>query len=380
MQVLRKWGNNKPTCSLSFLRALTLTSKECWLLTELCQGSVSRRKNFCQCGQRTRVASGIPPGRRQFFLMRRKQWVSALALELGLLWLNCWKCHLNPKSSKQWRKPWKRKAFAMMNGMRQMWPRMLTSKPSWSAGTCPGFKTLGANLRTLKAGLNRWMLKKVEGKWTNSCPLSWEAWGQPSFGPWGTLRPVLWVSYSTECEQDKLGERNCQGPRPVRKAWSQVQPGLERQRHWIGELGAEGAEGDQAAEVLLGCRRRLRAEGFQWPEHVGCCESMGQQHPGIPQQSQGQGEIQHSTPLSKLQLRFFWFIPHRFVWSLGTASRGLCIKVSGKSDLTRKAKGEVKKFCTEWTCKKLCHLLFCWNNHPNKEGLCLLQNGFWKYI
>ena len=68
---LRKQQANMVT--LSLLRALTLTSKECLLLTKLCQGSVTKKRNFCHCGQRTSLANGIPPGKKQFFLMRRRQ-------------------------------------------------------------------------------------------------------------------------------------------------------------------------------------------------------------------------------------------------------------------------------------------------------------------
>ena len=37
------------------------------------QGSVTKKRNFCHCGQRTSLANGIPPGKKQFFLMRRRQ-------------------------------------------------------------------------------------------------------------------------------------------------------------------------------------------------------------------------------------------------------------------------------------------------------------------
>ena len=284
------WGSSNPTCSLSLLRAVTLTSKECWLLTKLCQGSVTRKRNFCHCGQRTSLANGIPPGKKQFFLRRRRQWVSALVLELGFLWLSCWKCLLTPKNSKQWRNAWKIKAFATMNGMRQMWPRRLTSLP---LGLVQGAKHL------VQAGeLSR--MARASGcreEWKRSWQAAKHCAGQlgqlhccriqpgQQFRPGAAVRPVPRLSHPAQCYQDRLGKRSCQSPRPSCKAWGKNQPSFERQRHWIGEVGAERAEGDQDAEELLGCRRRPGAKGFQLPEHVGCSEGMGEQHPGIPHRS-----------------------------------------------------------------------------------------------
>ena len=210
--------SNKPTCSTSLLKAATLASKGCWLPTKPCQDSLTKRENFWHSGPRTRLANGTLPGRKQWLLLSKRQWASALVSELLEM----------PPESKEFK---------------------AVEKALEVAGLCDD--AWDENDVAQKAYKKRWDMSKVQStwlgrKWTSNWAQCLAAWAAMEVEA-KRMQGQLFDQFQESLTQLLLGERSCKGPRPGCKVGTQEKPSLEKQRQGIGAM----AQNEQKEIKLL---------------------------------------------------------------------------------------------------------------------------------
>ena len=227
--------SNKPTCSTSLLKAATLASKGCWLPTKPCQDSLTKRENFWRSGPRTRLANGTLPGRKQWLLLSKRQWASALVSELLEM----------PPESKEFKAV--EKALEVAGLCDDAWDENDVTQEAYKKRS--DMSKVQSTWSKLDKSQEKVSVDKTGKEVDKQLSTVLGSLGSNGSGSKENAGPAFWP-IPRKLDTAAPGRKKLQRPKTWLQGWNsrKTKPWKTKARNWSN--GAERAEGDQAGEGL----------------------------------------------------------------------------------------------------------------------------------